>query len=417
MILRKETGKRRLALLLGAVLLVVPAMWAQGQKSSAPPDQQNVPDAPSATRPAQTFPSVPPSPENAPPPAPDIQQVPPGGATPVPGSDRDQLFTLTKNVNFVVVPVTVKDSAGHLVEGLTRRDFKVLEENAEQRMTFFTSDPFPLSAAVVLDLGVPDMVFRKVRETLPALVGAFGQFDEVSLFTFATTVQEVQEFVPAEGNKLSASMDRIRKTRSGRTGGVPVAGGPFGSPASPSVNGRPLDPGGRTIPTINDREPKVLNDAVLTAALTLAKRDPTRRKVLFIISDGTEYRSDASFASVLKVLLTNQITVYAVGVGNAALPAYGKAQHARIPGMGYGDILPKYASSTGGEVFDEFDSNAIEQAYSRVTEEARNQYTIGYTTRATPSSTYRDIEVKVLRPGLVVKARQGYYPLPPPRAQ
>jgi VWFA-related protein len=180
------------------------------------------------------------------------------------------------------------------------------------------------------------------------------------------------------------------------------------------INGRPLDPGQRPIPTV-ERESKVLNDAILEAAEDLARREPTRRKVLFVISDGQESGSSASFREVLKVLLSRQITVYAVGVGNAALPGYGQAQQIHIPGMGYGDILPKYASATGGEVFNEFSQSAIERAYSRVTEEARNQYTIGYTTRATPSSAYRSIEVRVDRPALKVYARDGYYPLPPGR--
>jgi VWFA-related protein len=384
------------------------------QPPSTPPEgQSGIPDAPSASRPAEKFPSNG-EPITSPPPPADIPTVPPGSVPP-PGG-RDELFTLTKNVNFVVVPVTVKDGSGHLVEGLSRQDFRVLEDGVEQRMTYFTSDPFPLTAAVVVDLGIPEIEFRKVRDTLPALVGAFGQFDEVGLYTFGTSVQKVQDFTPANGNKVSQAMDRIRKKATARTGGTPVVGGPFGYPQG-TVNGRNIDPGVNPTPTYtNEREAKVLNDAVLQAALDLARREPTRRKVIFVVSDGTEYRSSASYGEVLKVLLTNQISVYAVGVGSAGVPGYSQAQKIHIPKSGlYGNILPRYASATGGEMFNEFSQSAIEQAYSRVTEEARNQYTIGYTTRATPSSQYRDIEVRVAVPGMKVSARQGYYPLPPAR--
>lgn len=386
-------------------------VMAQQQPANPPEGQPNIPDAPSASRPAEKFPSTG-EPISTPPP-PEITTVPPGSVPPS-STGRDELFTLTKNVNFVVVPVTVKDDSGHLVEGLSRQDFRVLEDGAEQKMSFFTSDPFPLTAAVVIDLGIPDSDFRKVRDTLPALVGAFGQFDEVGLYSFGTSVQKVQEFTPQASNKLSQSMERIRKKATGRTGGAPVVGGPFGYP--PSTSGRPIDPGQNPTPSYtNQREAKVLNDAILEAALDLSRGSPTRRKVIFVVSDGTEYRSSASFGEVLKVLLTNQISVYAVGVGSAAIPGYGQAQRIHLPRMGYGDILPKYASATGGEVFTDFSASAIEQAYSRLTEEARNQYTIGYTTRATLSSKYRDIEVRVSRPGLKVTAKQGYYPLPPPR--
>jgi hypothetical protein len=68
-------------------------------------------------------------------------------------------------------------------------------------------------------------------------------------------------------------------------------------------------------------------------------------------------------------------------------------------------------------VLNEFSKEAIESAYQRITAEARNQYTLGYNTSQRPSSNYRDIEVRVKRPGLEVFAKHGYYPLPPQREQ
>jgi VWFA-related protein len=406
----KDTKRR--TNIAGIVVLAVAASLALAQQQQPSTGQSGIPDAPSASRPAEKFPSS--NETVTPPPPPEITTVP-SGSVPQSSGGREELFKLVSNVNFVVVPVTVKDGGGHLVEGLSQQDFRVLEDGVQQRMTFFTSDPFPLTAAVVVDLGIPDVEFRKVRDTLPALVGAFGQFDEVALYTFGTTVQTVQDFVPTTSNKVSQAMDRIRKKASGRTGSVQGPGGPFGYPPG-MVNGRPIDPGQNPTPSISTREAKVLNDAILQAALDLSRRERTRRKVIFVVSDGTEYRSSATYGEVLKVLLTNQISVYSVGVGGAAIPGYGQAQKIHIPKTGlYGDILPRYAVATGGEVFNELTSSAIEQAYSRLTEEARNQYTIGYTTRATPSSKYRDIEVRIEKPGLKVTAKQGYYPLPPPR--
>ena len=62
-----------------------------------------------------------------------------------------------------------------------------------------------------------------------------------------------------------------------------------------------------------------------------------------------------------------------------------------------------------------YSREAIESAYQTITAQARNQYTLGYTTPQRPSSTYRDIEVRVKRPGLLITAKHGYYPLPPQR--
>ena len=142
-----------------------------------------------------------------------------------------------------------------------------------------------------------------------------------------------------------------------------------------------------------------------------------RRKVLFVISDGHEKGSRASYGDVMRVLLSKEVTVYGIGVDAAAIPVYRRAERVRIPGLGTGNILPRYASATGGDVFSEGGSAAIEAAYQSVTLEARNQYTLGYNTRFTASGTERTLEVRVHRPGLKVYAKQGYYPLPPAPAK
>src|ERR1035441_6283385 len=157
--------------------------------------------------------------------------------------------------------------------------------------------------------------------------------------------------------------------------------------------------------------------AILAAAQNLSHRPRQNRKIIFLISDGKEYGSRASYAQVLKVLLTDEIAVYAIGVDSAAMPLYNKIEKAWIPGFGYSNILPRYANATGGDVLDEFSKESIESAYQRITLEARNQYTLGYNTPQKPSSSYREIEVRVRRPGLEVFAKHGYYPLPPQRAE
>jgi VWFA-related protein len=163
-------------------------------------------------------------------------------------------------------------------------------------------------------------------------------------------------------------------------------------------------------------ESHVLNDAILMAAQELAHRAPTTRKIIFIISDGQEYGSRASYAQVLKVLLTDGIAVYAIGVDTAEM-LNKPISKVHIPGFGYSNILPRYVNATGGDVLNEFSKESIESSYQRITLEARNQYTLGYNTALKPSSNYRDIEVRVKKPGLEISAKHGYYPLPPGREQ
>jgi VWFA-related protein len=291
------------------------------------------------------------------------------------------------------------------------KDFSVYENGTKQNITFFTSDPFPLSAAVVLDLALSNSTWRKIRDTLPALVGAFSQYDEIALFTYGNTVRKVQDFSGIDAGLLTASLRKL-KNETGTGEGAPVAMGPLSPGASPNTAGLPS-----TLPqVITPREPRVsyvLNDAILAAAMELSKREPTRRKILFVVSDGREYGSTNGFDDVRRVLLTYQIGVYSIGVGSAGVPIYRQLDKIHVPTQGYTNILPKYVSATGGQLFPELSQRAIEETYARVTEEARNQYTIGYNTPAGLSAQYRSIEVRVHRSNLKVYARDGYYPLPP----
>ena len=341
---------------------------------------------------------------------PPVKTVPEGSVPS--GSEvntRDDLYKIKVVTNLVLVPVSVKDDGGHLVDGLLPKDFSVFEDGKKQDLKLFIVDPFPLSAAVVLDVGMPDAAVQKINQTYSALAGAFSPYDEVSLYTYSTTVSQVVDF-SSLGDKLTSVLNRM-KLSSGRNNGAPVMNGPLG-PQGPTINGIPVERPGAQPNIAPPKDVRVLNDAVLRAALDLGKRDRARRKIIFIISDGREYGSRVSYSDVLKVLLSREIQVYAIGVEASSIPVYSRLEKFHLPHYGYGDILPKYAKATGGEVFSELSRDAIEVAYTRATGDARNQYTLGYTTRATPSSAYRDIEVRVDRRGLKVSAKAGYYPLP-----
>jgi VWFA-related protein len=426
--LRLTLGKKGLicALSLIGLPIVSQQNLPDGPKPKDQQSQQNVPDAPQPKpqQPGQFPENAPPAPLNThaadqpdatPTPTPQVQRTTAGqnGVS----ASRDDLYKMSIAVNFVQVPVRVKDGSGKLVSGLTSNDFKVYEDGVPQQLKYFTADPFPLSAAVVVATDLPATTMKKINETLPALIAAFSEFDEVALYRYGHTVQQVSGFTGA-ASVPTATLNRIK--RPGREGGPPMTGGPFGG--GPSINGHPVnDPnatGGRaTDVQTPPREFYVLNDAILRAAQELGRRDRSRRRIIFVISDGRELGSNANYDEVKKILLANNISVYGVGVDTAAIPIYDKANRIRIPGFGTGNILPRYASDTGGDTMAEFDRQGIEQAYAKIADTARNQYTLGYTTKATVSTAFRTIDVRVLRPNLNVIAKQGYYPLPPQSQQ
>ena len=427
-------------LILGLTLLLTGALAAQ-QKP------EDIPDAPSATRPIpppsprqqaeeESKPDVPPAdgsgvtsgskelprsaPDStdqkpAPPPMPPVRTVPAGSVPKDLETGQDVGYTIRVNPTLVMVPVTVKDSDGRLVGGLQPKDFFVLENGQRQKLTFFTSDPFALSAAVIFDTGMADVGLKKVQETLSALQGAFSQFDEVGIYTYSSTVGRVSDFTSV-GKQLTAVLNEV-KGYSGANNGPPVTSGPLG-PQGPIINGRPIDSPVTPVST-PPKVARVLNDAILLAARDLSKRPRERRKIIFIISDGREQGSTASYKDTLKVLLTQNITVYAVGVEGAAIPIYDRLQRIHLPKtgalMGYSDILPKYVNATGGgTVYAELAQAEIERAYAQAMGDARYQYTLGYSPRSTIGG-YREIEVRVRRPDVTVYAKHGYYPLPAAR--
>jgi VWFA-related protein len=80
--------------------------------------------------------------------------------------------------------------------------------------------------------------------------------------------------------------------------------------------------------------------------------------------------------------------------------------------------LIRYANHTGGEIYYATYERSFEQFYSRLTEQARNQYTLAYIPRGTDRNVdYHTIEVRVKREGLDIKTRDGYYADMVPRGQ
>jgi len=448
---RSPLGNRLMALAM-LVTLASPALHAQsvgGQTQSQPPASsqpaQDIPDAPSTVQPPPPKPTlpatVPPAPGKAnepipfpgdAPKQPDQKQpeqqqpdqdkqappsmVPSDASRPSRGpknqiNPKEDLYTISVPVNFVQLPVMVKYSDGRPVDGLLAKDFTVLENGKKQTLTYFTSDPFELSVAVVLDIGMADVALQKVNQTYSALVGAFSPYDEVALYTYSGTVSQVTDFT-GKPERLTLALNEMKLVR-GHNNGPPVLGGPLG-PGGPTVNGAPV--GGPVIQPVNTppKEAHVLNDAILRAALDLSKRERTRRKVIFVISDGREMGSKASYSDVRRLLQTRDIQVRAVVVDSGALPGFRQLGKLHLPGQGYSNILPKYVFATCGEQdLDRLSRNAIEDAYAQITNEARNQYTLGYTPKpVTGSSAYRSVEVVVNKKGLKVAAKDGYYPIP-----
>jgi VWFA-related protein len=330
-----------------------------------------------------------------------------------PGKDEEQIYKIRRVVNFVVVPVQVRDKQNQLVGGLTWRDFEVYEDNRRQRLVFFSADAVPVSAALVIDQSLTSDVEAKVNEALRAISGAFSPYDEVAVFTYANGATQQTGFTAALGDRLPAVL--AQNQGKGRDMGAPISSGPLAS--GPTINGQPVDPNlnpyrGTTIPVI-PKEIHTLNDAVFAAAKVLAHTEPERRRIIYVISDGREQGSKVSQKEVERFLLTNNIGVYGTLVGESAVWGLGYLDKIHLPLLPRNNILPKYAATTGGTLDSEVSRDGIERSFARVTEAARTEYTLGYNSPIPATSpAYRKIEVRVNRPGLTIVSKDGYYPTP-----
>jgi VWFA-related protein len=343
-----------------------------------------------------------------------VQTAPP--ETPAAGEGVESVTKLVVRVNFVEVPVTVKDSKGKLVAGLTYRDFKVFENETREPIAFFTTDSFPLSIAFVIDQSLTSDVMTKVNNSLGAIQGALTPYDEVAVFSYNNGAQNRSGgFTGAQSARVPFVLSMAKAA--GEEMLVPINDGPMAG-CNVRQNGNCVDPniqpgrsaGGGTFMTI-PKEIHTLNDAILAAAKELSTRPKGRRRIIYVISDGKEYGSKATYKEVLRYLETNKIAVYGTLVGDSARWGEGYVSRVHLPFSMYDNILARYILATGGEPDAERGLDGIEKSYARIAEEARNQYTLGYYShQPVIDGKFRKIEVRLERTGMEVVAKQGYYP-------
>ena len=431
-----DRGLKALALTaILSTLCLSRAAFAQTQPQQSPADQQAVPDAPApqAVSPLQGIGPITPgiappaatsstssdvpqqAPSTQPPPAQtkDVQATPPQqNVTP---EDIGQI--IHSYTTYVEVPVTVKDQKGNPIAGLTWRDFRVYENDTWEPLKIFSVDPAALSIAFVIDQSLPSSVMEKVNDSLSAFQGALSPYDEVAVFTYNNGPREWTGFTGAQGNRVPAVLALAKSA--GRDDLVPINSGPFANCAiyknggcidsNPTIQqgGAVGNPSFISIP----KEIHTLNDAILAAAKELASRPQGRRRIIYVVSDGKEYGSKATYKDVLHYLQENKIAVYGTLVGDSARWGEGYVSRLHLPFQMYDNRLAGYVLATGGILESEGNLNGIEKSYAQISEQARNQYMLVYASHEPLfDSKYRKIEVRVDRPNVEVIAKKGYYP-------
>jgi len=321
--------------------------------------------------------------------------TPPAGQQPAPAAQQPKVPVISTVTTTVVVPVTVKDHTGNLVPDLRKDDFRVFEDNVEQQIEKLSIDPYPLSLVILIDNDLRSKDQQQVEPSLVSIVAGLSTRDEAFICRFDQFFHEGDGF----SKDQDVLITELKRTDIASKTSVAPPGGPFNGPTvnNAPAPGAPANPAG--LIGIKSQSTKALDDAVYAATMLLKDRDASkRRKVILLISDGQNGAkfNNHSYDETRAELLRQQITVYSVATGSS----YFERKFNR---------LVNYARDTGGDIYYGAKQQSFSDFYSRITEEARNQYTLYYSPKGERKVDYHSIEVRVRREGLTVLARQGYY--------
>lgn len=330
-----------------------------------------------------------------------------------------QKYDLRTRVDLVVVPVSVRNGKGKLVAGLKKEDFTVLEDDVPQTITNFSDDPQPLSAAIVIDTGMGGNAMRRLVPLFIAVTNGFSEFDEMAAFRYDHHVFQLSDFT-ADHEAIEKSFSIVKTIAEKQPATVPPGdpaptvpkalqallglinlggyGGGVDSTARPTTE---------KVPTVGSKRvsaSRVLYDALYEAAKVLEKRPSSRRRIIFIVSDGqvTSGANEHNFQEITDLLLLHDIELYSVNTDTDPIDRK----------LG---VLGSLARATGGDEFRGLNTASMESAFSRITEQARNHYVLGYQSSNQPAGglpVVRRIEVKGRDKDWKLTHRKGYTQAP-----
>jgi VWFA-related protein len=306
----------------------------------------------------------------------------------------------------VTVPVSVLDRQGRFIPDLRREDFKVFENGVEQSVAYFEPADKPFTVALLLDTS-PSTHFHlwEIKEAAIAFARQLRPQDRVLIVSFNEQVLLLTE-VTNDLNIINTVIEHNANT--GTATRVYDA-------VSLVIKER--------LNKIKGRKAIVLfSDGVDTASY-LSTYESTIREVeeldalIYPIQyDTTDYLRAIQGAGSTTVVTTTSngpfgTTTSRVTYGGppttstgAPLPGSTKADYDRAD-----QYLRELAEKTAGRLYKANDTTQLAQAFSRIAEELRRQYSLGYYPQSGAiDSERRQIRVRVNRPNVAVRARDGY---------
>jgi VWFA-related protein len=321
--------------------------------------------------------------------------------------------TFSADVKVVNVLATVRNKKGEIAHNLTKESFQLEEDGRPQTIRYFAQESdLPLTLGLLVDTSLSQL--RVLGDERRASYRFFDQVlredkDNAFVIHFDREVELLQDLTSSR-KQLEAALSKLEAPERPQWGGR----GGSGSGGGPGQRG-----GGRRVGGT------VLYDAVLLASDELMKKQHGR-KALVMLSDGVDTGSKVPIAECIESAQRADTLVYSIlfadeerqdNRGFGQRPGMGR----RGGGMGRGGpmpqnrpdgkkILQRISRETGGSFFHVTKKLTIEQVYSRLQDELRHQYSLGYASdRANAGAGYRKISLTTKDKDLVVQARDGYY--------
>lgn len=310
---------------------------------------------------------------------------------PKPPAKENSGDTISIETSEVLLPVTVRDSAGQFAANLKAEDFAIYEDGIPQPISSFTLKRLPVHVVMLIDTS--SSVTRELEDFKFAALNFITQLDpedQICLIRFDDVVELVQDWTNNR-NTLKRALNRLGT-------------GMFTK----------------------------FNDALYLAAKEQLSK-VTGRKAIIVLTDGIDSgRGGTTSDKAFRTLIEEEASVYVVSKtriqgqsDREKLEFYqrnsssGATNQLRIDGLKMAltelesseRFLTKIAEETGGRIFLPESFDDLGNAYQQVAEELRSQYAIFYTpTNPVRDGSYRSVRVKVKIPGYRATTRFGYYP-------
>ena len=285
-----------------------------------------------------------------------------------PGAESPQPPRFQSGVEVIRLSVSVTDEKGRHVSGVAEKDFAVFEDGVRQDLSFFTRDALPLSGALLLDCSASmDQKLRVAQEAGVRFVRALRPQDAAQVVQFSDRVQVLQDFTSDQGVLEGA----LRTTRA--------------SGATVLYNSLYV-----TLKELRDQ----------------GTPDAPRRRAVVLLSDGEDTASLATEDQVLALGREGEIAVYAISL---RLDTTLAREEAAVSRAKY--FLTTLTRDTGGEVYFPERLSDLDTVYSRIAEDLRSKYTLGYvSTNGNRDGRWPRIQVRTPgREGLRTRHKLGYY--------